>query len=226
MMANRTLGIVALCAGLVGVVAYAYVNRDYKDRIKLTIEVQTPEGIKSGSGVIETAVWESADWGPSEARGIRRRARGDAIFVDLGQGRNLVALLAYGPDADEGNLFGLKRGALGIDKAVDWKDQAKVKGRGELPTSSLPILITFSNLNDPATARRIEPEAIDGVFGPGFKFRRAIVETTNEPIGPSIETKLLWWTNPGRPADVAWRAWRAGDMAGVTVVPEYLFKRE
>src|SRR5664279_1446233 len=58
-------------------------------KYRLTIEVETPDGNKSATGVMSV----------HPDRGYSRRGqtttRGDAIFIDLGGGRNLVGLLAH-----------------------------------------------------------------------------------------------------------------------------------
>lgn len=218
--------LIGAVAVALAIAAYAVLDAEYRERFKLTIEIETPQGVKSGSSVIETIVWERPDWGPPEMRGLRTRARGDAVFVDLGSGRNLIGLLAYGPDQDESKIFALKGAALGIDKTVDWKDQAKIAGRGDLPKAYLPVLITFSNLNDPTTARRVDSDALDQTFGPGFKLVRVEIKTTKEPVTFTIDKKLPWWSAPGRPAAAARRAWRAGDVTGVSVESERLFRKD
>ena len=55
-------------------------------KYRLTVEVETPEGIKSASGVMSV----HPDRGYS--RHGHTATRGDAVFVDLGGGKNLVAL--------------------------------------------------------------------------------------------------------------------------------------
>ena len=58
-------------------------------KYRLTVEVETPEGRKSASGVV--AVHPDRSY----TRRGQTRTLGDAVFVDLGQGKNLVALLAH-----------------------------------------------------------------------------------------------------------------------------------
>ena len=58
-------------------------------KYRLTVEVETPDGRKSASGVLAV----HPDRGYS--RGGQTRTVGDAVFVDLGGGKNLVALLAH-----------------------------------------------------------------------------------------------------------------------------------
>src|SRR6202171_6090950 len=58
-------------------------------KYRLTVEVETPDGVKSASGVM--AVQPDRSY----SRGGQTRTRGDAVLVDLGGGKNLVALLAH-----------------------------------------------------------------------------------------------------------------------------------
>jgi hypothetical protein len=59
-------------------------------RYKLTLEVETPDGVKSGSSVVQETTTEI--WFP--ARGVSSHDKGEALYVDLGPGRRpLVALL-------------------------------------------------------------------------------------------------------------------------------------
>ena len=58
-------------------------------KYRLAIEVETPDGVKSASGVV--AVHPDRSY----SRGGHTRTAGDAVYVDLGGGKNLVALLAH-----------------------------------------------------------------------------------------------------------------------------------
>ena len=53
------------------------------------MEVETPQGRRSASGVL--AVHPDRSY----TRRGQTRTLGDAVFVELGQGKNLVALLAH-----------------------------------------------------------------------------------------------------------------------------------
>ena len=80
----KWFGPIALLAALV-IGDQIRINRP-GHKYRLTVEVETPEGRKSASGVLAV----HPDRGYS--RGGRTRTVGDAVFVDLGGGRNLVAL--------------------------------------------------------------------------------------------------------------------------------------
>src|ERR1700730_4134978 len=83
----KWLGALALLAALV-IGDQIRINRA-RHKYRLTVEVETPEGVKSASGVM--AVHPDRSY----SRGGRTQAKGDAVFVDLGGGKHLVALLAH-----------------------------------------------------------------------------------------------------------------------------------
>jgi hypothetical protein len=181
----------ALIVGAVTLAGYFILLPNYTNRFRLTIEIETPDGIKAGSSVIETTFWESGSWGPVEARGVRSSATGEAVFVDLGRGKNLLAILGFGPSGtDDSKIFGLTRAALALGKTINWKDEYRLKGKGELPSDYIPTLITFADINDPRTARTLKPSDFSVVYGPGFGFRRALIETTTDPVTRGIDKKL------------------------------------
>ncbi|MCC6780859.1 MAG: hypothetical protein IT537_30155 [Hyphomicrobiales bacterium] len=51
-------------------------------RYELTLSVDTPEGVKTGFSVVEVDAWDVV----IPARGTMSRARGEAVYVDLGKG--------------------------------------------------------------------------------------------------------------------------------------------
>src|SRR5277367_2801434 len=59
-------------------------------RYKLTLAVNTPDGVKRGSSVVEVVFREFS----FPERGTAHRLRGEALYLDLGRGaRPLIALL-------------------------------------------------------------------------------------------------------------------------------------
>src|ERR1700710_1665827 len=83
----KWVGPVALLAALV-IGDQIRINRP-AHKYRLSVEVDTPDGVKSTSGVMAV----HPDRGYS--RGGSTRTKGDAVFVDLGGSKNLVALLAH-----------------------------------------------------------------------------------------------------------------------------------
>jgi hypothetical protein len=162
-----------------------------------------------------------------DARKIVSVIKGEAIFVDLGHGKNLIALLGWGQvGEDEDKIVHLISAALAPHVRGDWKEECKLRGRGDLPSSYFPTLITFSDLKNPATAKVVNPVDLAATFGSGYSLRRITLETTSDAVTRGIEKKLPWWSLPGRPAAVAWLAWRAGQNVGSSQEPERLFAKE
>jgi hypothetical protein len=223
---TKWAGAIALLVGA-AFLLYLYTQPAYSHRFRLTIEVQTPSGLRSGSSVIETTAWESGNWGPIETRGIRRDYKGRAIFVDLGGGRNLVALLAFGPQGtDQSKLFHLVGAALAPGRLIDWKDEYSLNGTGSLPREYTPTFITFANLANPGTAALVDPADLEKTFGSGFAVKQVLLATTSESASEGIGKILPWWNLPNRPAEQAYRAWLRGSTIGVSLEPESLFQKE
>ena len=75
---------------------------EYKYR--LTVEVETSQGLKSASGVMSV----HPNRGYTGSGSTRTQTRGDAVFVNLGDNKNLVMLLLHGASqakADEMNYL-------------------------------------------------------------------------------------------------------------------------
>jgi hypothetical protein len=224
----------------------------YTHRYRLTVEIDTPDGVRSGSSVIEVARIDDG-WIPIRA-GSRYtfRLRGEAMFVDLGGGRNVIALLAHGSQArDVNQMISLPIEAYGHRKWDEdaWAGRKAMQGPVELKPPLIPTLITFTDLDDPATAQVVygtEPRGIldrfADVFGPNVRFKRVWIETVStgiwpfssfgwprslagEPVTRQLEAKVPWWNSSGRPAVIAWRAWLAGQSAGPATEPEAVFVR-
>jgi hypothetical protein len=75
-----------------------------KHRFRLTVNVETPAGLRSGSSVMETVVERQPGWFALKSGGHMAYPSldGEAVFVDLGstpdgKSLNLIAPLAWGP---------------------------------------------------------------------------------------------------------------------------------
>ena len=76
-------------AAIIGLVAAlsACTGPMHTHRYRLTIKVETPDGIKSGSSVIEG---RAAKIRSIDQSGLGAGVRGEAVFVDLGRGKHVV----------------------------------------------------------------------------------------------------------------------------------------
>lgn len=69
-------------------------SKRYPDyRYRLTVEVETPEGVKAGSSVIEVQTVVAGKYSIPNAGWVSSRVRGEAVTVDLGKRGMMFALL-------------------------------------------------------------------------------------------------------------------------------------
>jgi hypothetical protein len=186
--------------------------------------MSTPQGLRTGSSVLEVRTAEHT-WGLHEMRGIRSSLRGEAVFVDLGQGRNLVAVLGGGPTgSDDTTMRRLPAVAFGLQKRTWEEQQAALTGgalrgrRAEVPAHMLPTLVTFSDLNDPRSAQVVDPAALERVFGPGVRLERAWIEMTDDRVTRGIEKRFAWVGNYAAETDFE-RSLRVDSSIGPAMLP-------
>jgi hypothetical protein len=193
----------------------------YQTRFRLTVEIDTPEGVKSGSSVIEINYRDDTKtWAPVTAQRLQVSMKGEAVFVDLGAGKHVIALLAAGPTA-QGDLDEIVRisfGSLPLEEYGRYQSM----GSREVPPAGHPTLVTFADLADPASAKvvyatgrdvRLIPTApgstsgsykdfgpltIDRfaeTFGPGYALKGVFIQMTTDPITRGIEGKVIGLKN-------------------------------
>jgi hypothetical protein len=181
-------------------------------KYRLAIELETPSGTKSASGVM--AVFPDRGY----SRAGHTVMRGDALFLDLGAGKNLLVLLAHADkslDLDGMNYLALRAyGAAG--KRVSFNDMARMTGVMPITGALIPVFANFTDLADPATMRAVRSDELQAVLGAGFKLRDVSVEVVPNGFWPldfggalgaqvtrGIEAKLPWWNTKGDSAAVA-----------------------
>lgn len=158
-------------------------TQTYAHHYRLTIEVDTPDGVRSGSGVWRSAWTRKADWIP-QTPGSVASLRGEAVFVDLGGGRHVIAILGLGPTGTANGIESLAARAFRRDRPLWFVEAPSWEGTAELRVFDIPTLVTFADLADPTTARVVAPEEFPQVFGPGVRFKRATIEMVPAGIWP------------------------------------------
>jgi len=175
-------------------------------KYRLTVEVETLEGRKSASGVM--AVHPDRSY----SRGGQTRTAGDAVFVDLGGGKNLVALLAHIDgtiDLDGINYVALRAYGAAGGKRVSFNEMSQMRGVVPVKGELIPVLATFADPADPATMKAVLAENLETAFGSGFRLRGLGAEVVpngfwpvdfggvlGEPVTRAIAGKLPWVAGP------------------------------
>lgn len=179
-------------------------------RYRMTIAVDTPEGLKAGSSVWS---WRIAKGGLD--RPYNGRFRGEAIAVDLGA-RGMLFGLLVGRNADGKPVHGAMqllpertfgdtgRGIRGErklhrDRVADVADLSKREGlAAELDCSatakidSCQFLVKFRDISDPSSVEAVNPSDLGSAFGGGVRLRRVTIEITDEPVTTGIDEIIPW----------------------------------
>jgi hypothetical protein len=184
-------------------------------KYRLTVEVETSDGIKSASGVM--AVHPDRSY----SRGGHTQTKGDAVLVDLGGGKNLVALLAHidgTVDLDGMNYVAL-RAFRATGRNVSFNEMSRLTGKVPVTGALIPVLLSFTDLGNPGSAHTVSPGDLAAVLGNGFQLRGISAEVVpnglwpldfggllGEPVTRGILAKLPWLDGPDKAAATVLRA--------------------
>ena len=158
-------------------------------KFRMTVEVKTPQGLKSGSSVLQVEVWRSIPIGDSS--GLNSSVSGEAVAIELQD--TLLFVLLQMPNAGPPLQTVVPHALLGrrshdpdgvmLDTAV-LRSNSDGTIKADLPRTDWPMMVRFRNINDPKTVELVDPAAI-GVS-------RVVVETTSDAVTTGIEKKLPW----------------------------------
>lgn len=184
-------------------------------KYRLIADVETPAGIRTASGII--SVRPNRSYGGTGSGSSLPQAKGDALVIDLGDGKNVVVLLAYGEDGSNFDdvsflptrLFGAR------DRRIGFRDVKTLAGLPKVvvPEQLRPVFVSFTDLADPTSARRINPDDFEATFGAGYRLRTLALDVIangfwpvdfggalGEPVTRGIEARLPWLKSPGAAA--------------------------
>lgn len=194
----------------------AYPTTTY--RFRITLNVDTPQGLKSGSSVMEVRHRTYPAWTTLGNNTGDSKLTGEAVFVDLGPGddgkpRNVIALLAFGPHAEMVDFYLLPTMAF----ESHWRQRPKqlrpaqeisklpIGTRTELRGGRVPTLVSFTDVNNPNSVRVVPVDDFPRTFGANVLLHSAEIETVSsgtwpltwfgiggEPITTGIEKRLPW----------------------------------
>jgi len=168
-------------------------------RFRMTVEAETPQGPKSGSGVLEITGQKLVKMSAQEAAGTIY-TQGQAVEVDL-PGGPVFVLVTGQQDMWERVLLAFKPGREtgGADNYMPLVREIAEAGSGELKADvpperqdivtgrmqpNWPIMVRFRDLADPRSVEQVDPASV------GIK--RIWVETTSDPVTTGIEKRLGW----------------------------------
>ena len=157
---------------------------------KMTVEVEVGDQRYAGSSVVEMSVFGHPEI--PMVHGVRNlELEGEAVVVELPSNRYLFALLTY-------NAF-LARDVFKdlIIEAVHapgerWAGAlSRLRETRVIDPKHYPLLVTFTDLTDPKTVQKVDPENLAATFGPGVELKRITLEITDEPVTEGKVESLL-----------------------------------
>jgi len=182
-------------------------------RYKLTVEVETPSGLKHGSSVIEVRSTDKGRGFPGpEAGGIDSSVIGEAVPIELSNGVIVFALLERPFDYDyaagvmttlnkdiRGRLsysefltrLKQRREALSVPREIDNPNPAKP------PIANWPMMVTFRNRSDPSSVIEVDPEKPQAILGRGVRIKNITAQVTNDAVDHKIANYLPWINTKG-----------------------------
>lgn len=185
-----------------GLIAWWMLGDQNSWRYRMTVEVQTPEGVRSGSAVRKVTfrrrrgfflVEGSPSWD----------VKGQAVVVDLPNGKRLYALMRSGENREYGariadDVLGDGRRVLGWPRPAELYPNASKKTVGYRLKSGaglVPMLVTFGNSTDPMSVQLVDPHNLEPVFGPGYELKRITIDVVERPVTTGIKSRLPWLTD-------------------------------
>ncbi len=179
-------------------------------RFRVTAEITTPDGVRTGSSVLQSSFYRTV----GAVSGATAKLRGEAVFIELGAGRNVVVLLAHGPMGEGGDAFAALPVTALTGAGWGWNAKKAMEERGgslsgsaDLTGLLIPTMVTVPDLKDPTSVRVLyatspkvvcEPagncapkvvgvEVVDrfeDIFGRGYGLKRINVEVVPRGIWP------------------------------------------
>jgi hypothetical protein len=185
-------------------------------RYRLTVEVETPEGVKSGSSVIEVSAALAGKYSIPDPGKLSIQYTGEAVAVDLGQrgvlfallrsekspewAGSAVALVTPPPPVTTKNYYAVWHARMVTNTGVHelprnspfthWSFDPPIKPSD--PPKDYPMLVRFTNITDPKTVEKVDPDDLAKSFGAGVKLKRITVQLTDDPVTFGVERRLTW----------------------------------
>jgi hypothetical protein len=212
-------------------------------RYKITVNIETPEGLKTGSAVREVHIQTVPNYNP-QVPGVDVQVKGEAAVIDLGKRGKVFSLLRnlYGPDYAYDVVFTAFPGPPGFTpEGLKYYSHLK-NAKAILKSEQYPMFVRFRDINDPKTVEdlykletyehpngpgtetriRLKNDNFEKVFGKGVKLKSVEIEITDEPVTKKINKVL-----PPFSPDKGFEEWRKslnyGDPLGID---RSLFERD
>ena len=187
--------LIVAAAVTLGLIWYVLAFRPHHYRYRMTVDVETPTGLRTGSAVREMTWLPTAQ--SFTGNRFTSKQRGEAVAVDLQDGQTLFALLdvngyetilaGFGP-ASTLELKPLLDSVAATRKVHAYPSREVLRAR----SLDYPRFVRFRDLDDPRTVEAVDPDNLEASFGSGVRLRRITVQVTDHPVTSSLLNRLAW----------------------------------
>lgn len=189
---------------MLGVLGFLFSTSD-DWKVRMTVTIDTPEGIRTGSSVWRIHRHSEPSFFPAQGGVFDRVDKGEAVVIDLGK-RGVVFALLRGADwiVDYSHIVALK--------AFPDRGETPLGTEFELSPHQYPMFVIFSDLKDPKTVRLVYSEryfnkaysstasvqgftiddGFENAFGVGVKIKAIKLEMTDDAVSLNLDKLLPW----------------------------------
>lgn len=158
----------------------------------------------SGSTVIRTRTKFMPQWLWSQSGETSCHASGGAIFIDIGEGNNVIYTLGQGKNNITSAPCALAQNTLDIRPVYSYgKDHRHIlidylnaassaRGGAFVTEDNVWKMVTFRDVNNPDSLERVDFNNMSAVFGRDVKLKSVYLEMTADPPDFSIFQHLQW----------------------------------
>jgi hypothetical protein len=163
----------------------------YEYRFRLTLTLSDGQADHTGSSVIEVRSTKQPRFG--DAPPYQTSIRGEGFVVDLGQGKNVVATLMFGPTGGQDRIGRLMPRLFGVRDPSEVSEKFKYTDEKiELSEEQMPTLVSFGDPNDPSSLKIVTPSNMAATLGPEITLKTFTAQMTREPVEWRLENFLPW----------------------------------
>jgi len=167
-------------------------NWSWNQELELT--VITRDGEISGSSVIRASYGFRPEWWGWGDRGRSIIAHsGEAAFVEVASGRYLFAIMSENDPAMAYETF-IGPITTSREERIEGFDRLyRLRETRALPRELYPTLVTFRDINDPASVEKVDPDNLEASFGPGYALDGINISITEKaPTKGKVNNVLPW----------------------------------
>jgi TAT (twin-arginine translocation) pathway signal sequence len=150
---------------------------------KLTVTISSPSGEKSASVVQAQSLSEDPVTGAAHST-----LKGEAVVLEVTSGKYLFALIQENKPQTELIVFPGEAPLVSTHNLSGVVDKVF-----QVPQSAYPMLVTFTDINDPKSVKEVKPSDLAATFGAGFALKSITLEITDEKVIEGVVVSALPW---------------------------------